>query len=74
MAMLSGDCSDLRAELLSMGVEIDHRGRYRLAEHPQDKAPKRRIECALQTGWAGMDYKTFVLPDAVIDPKAATVA
>jgi len=74
MMLLRGDCSDLRGELLSMGVEIDHHGRYRLAEYLQDKAPKRRIECALQTGWAGTDYKAFVLPDVVIGPKAAGVA
>ena len=74
MMLLRGDCSDLRGELLGMGVEIDHHGRYRLAEYLQDKAPKRRIECALQTGWAGADYKAFVLPDTVIGPKAASVA
>ena len=74
MMLLRGDCNDLRGELLGMGVEIDHHGRYRLAEYLQDKAPKRRIECALQTGWAGADYKAFVLPDTVIGPKAASVA
>lgn len=74
MMMLRGDCSDLRGELLSMGVEIDHQGRYRLAEYLQDMAPKRRIECVHQTGWAGTHYKAFVLPDAVIGPMAAGVA
>ena len=74
MMMLRGDCSDLRGELLGMGVEIDPYGRNRLAEYLQDKAPKRRIECALQTGWAGADYKAFVLPDTVIGPRAAGVA
>ena len=74
MAMLRGDCSDLRGELLGMGVEIDPYGRNLLAVYLQDRAPKRRIECALQTGWAGADYKAFVLPDTVIGPKAAGVA
>ncbi|UUZ68269.1 DUF927 domain-containing protein [Polaromonas sp. P2-4] len=74
MMMLRGDCSDLRGELLAMGVEIDPYGRNLLAVYLQDRAPKRRIECALQTGWAGTDYKAFVLPDAVIGPKAAGVA
>ena len=74
MAMMSGDCSELRGELLSMGVEIDPFGRNRLAEYLQYQAPKRRIQCALQTGWAGTDYKAFVLPDAVIGPKAGSVA
>ena len=74
MNMLRGDCSDLRGELLDMGVEIDHHGRYRLAEYLQDKAPKRRIQCALQTGWASTEFKAFVLPDSVIGPQAAGVA
>ena len=74
MAMLRGDCSDLRGELLSMGVEIDPYGRNLLSVYLQDKAPKRRIECALQTGWAGTNFKAFVLPDSVIGPKSASVA
>ena len=73
MNMLRGDCSDLRGELLGMGVEIDPYGRNQLAVYLQNRAPTRRIECALQTGWAGTDYKAFVLPDAVIGPKAAGV-
>ena len=74
MMMLRGDCSDLRGELLSMGVEIDPYGRNRLAEYLQNQAPKRRIQCALQTGWADTAYKAFVLPDLVIGPQAASVA
>jgi len=74
MEMLRGDASDLRGELLRMGVEIDPYGRNHLAMYLQDKAPKRRIECALQTGWAGAGHQAFVLPDMVIGPKAATVA
>jgi len=73
MALLKGDGSDLRGELLGMGVEIDHHGRYRLAEYLQDRAPTRRIECALQTGWAGVAFKAFVLPDTVIGPAASGV-
>lgn len=72
-SMLMGAATACR-ELLGMGVEIDPHGRYRLGEYLQDKAPKRRIECALQTGWAGTDYKAFVLPDTVIGPRAASVA
>ena len=74
MMMLAGDCSELRAELLGMGVEIDHHARNRLAEYLQDRAPKRRIQCALQTGWASPDFKAFVLPDNVIGPQSAGVA
>ena len=74
MEMLRGDCADLRGVLLGMGVQLDPFNRSLLAVYLQDKAPKRRIECALQTGWAGIDFKAFVLPDSVIGPKAASVA
>ncbi len=74
MNMLRGDCSDLRGELLGMGVEINPFARNQLAVYLQDKAPKRRIRCALQTGWSGPEFKAFVLPDSVIGPQAAGVA
>ena len=74
MHMLKGDCSDLRGELLGMGVEISPHARYSLAAYLQDKAPKRRIQCALQTGWSSTAFKAFVLPDTVIGPLAAGVA
>lgn len=74
MMMLSGDCAELRGELLSMGVEIDPYKRSMLSEYLQYRAPDRRIECALQTGWAGTDYRAFVLPDSVIGPRASGVA
>ncbi len=73
MAMLRGDCTDLRGELLGMGVEIDPFNRNMLGVYLQDKAPKRRVQCALQTGWASADYKAFVLPDSVIGPQANNV-
>jgi putative DNA primase/helicase len=74
MNMLAGDCSDLRGELLGMGVEIDPFARQQLAVYLQFKAPKRRIQCALQTGWASPAFKAFVLPDTVIGPQGAGVA
>ena len=73
MAMLRGDCSDLRGELLAMGVEIDPFNRSLLAVYLQELAPKRRVQCALQTGWASADYKAFVLPDCAIGPQATGV-
>ena len=73
MDSLRGDCSDLRGELLSMGVEIDPHGRHLLASYLQSITPKRRMQCALQTGWAGTDFKAFVLPDEVLGPKAPAV-
>jgi putative DNA primase/helicase len=74
MNMLRGDCSDLRGELLGMGVEIDPFDRNMLAVYLQDRAPNRRIQCALQTGWASTAFKAFVLPDTVIGPQGAGVA
>lgn len=73
MAMLRGDGTDLRGELLSAGVEIDIFNRNLLPAYLQEKAPKRRVQCAQQTGWASADYKAFVLPDSVIGPQAAGV-
>lgn len=74
MELLRADGSDLRGTLLSMGVEIDPSAHNLLSRYLQDKAPTRRIQCALQTGWAGNDFKAFVLPDAVIGPMASQVA
>lgn len=73
MASLRGDCTDLRGELLAMGVEIDVFNRNLLGAYLQEQAPKRRVQCALQTGWASADYKAFVLPDGTIGPQANNV-
>lgn len=70
MAMLKGDGSDLRGELLSMGLDIAHRGREQLTAYLQHRAPELVIQCATQTGWAGPERQAFVLPDAVIGPQA----
>jgi len=70
MAMLRGDGADLRGELLSMGLDIAHRGREQLTAYLQHRAPGRVIQCATQTGWAGPGRDAFVLPDAVIGPQA----
>lgn len=70
MELLRGDGSDLRGELLAMGLAIDPFARQTLARYLQEREPKRRVRCALQVGWCG---KSFVLPDAVIGPDAADV-
>ncbi|MGC8703684.1 MAG: DUF927 domain-containing protein [Thiomonas sp.] len=69
-ALLRGSGDDLRGELLSMGVEISPRNRQTFGEYLQQPAPKRRVTCALEVGWAG---RAFVLPDATIGPGAASV-
>jgi putative DNA primase/helicase len=74
MELLRGDGSDLRGVLLAMGVEMDPHARNLLAMYLQSPAPRRRIQCSLQTGWAGTDFKAFVLPDEVIGPKSDEVA
>jgi len=71
MELLAGDGTQLRGELLAMGVELDpFNARKQLPHYLQSTHPKRQIHCALQVGWCG---DSFVLPDAVIGPKAADV-
>lgn len=70
MDLLRGDGSDLRGELLAMGLSIDPFARQTLARYLQEREPKKRIRCTLQVGWSG---DVFVLPDAVIGPDAAGV-
>jgi putative DNA primase/helicase len=71
MELLAGDGSELRAELLAMGVELDpFKARQLLPDYLQREHPKRTVRCALQTGWAG---QSFILPDQVIGPDAADV-
>lgn len=70
MELLKGSGEELRGELLAMGVAIDPYRRAHLATYLQAKTPRRRMHCALQTGWAS---GSFVLPDTVIGPTAAGV-
>ena len=71
MELLAGDGTQLRGELLAMGVELDpHKTRQQLPHYLQSEHPKRKIHCALQVGWCG---DSFVLPDAVIGPQSASV-
>ena len=72
MDLLRGGGDDLRGELLAVGVGIDpsQRARNLLASYLQERAPKRQMRCALQVGWCD---GSFVLPDAVIGPKASGV-
>ena len=73
MAMLAGDGNELRAALLSQGVEIDPEARNTLSRYLQNGIPKKRMRCAMQTGWADAGFKAFVLPDGVIGAGAASV-
>jgi putative DNA primase/helicase len=50
MAMLAGDGNELRAALLSQGVEIDPEARSNLSRYLQSRIPKKRMRCAMQTG------------------------
>lgn len=71
MELLRGAGDELRGELLAMGVELDPvKARQLLPTYLQREHPKRRMRCALQTGWAG---GSFVLPDQVIGPDAGSV-
>ena len=73
MAMLAGDGNELRAALLSQGVEIDPEARNTLSRYLQNGIPKKRMRCAMQPGWADAGFKAFVLPDGVIGAGAGSV-
>lgn len=75
MSMLGGDGIDVRKNLLDMGVEIDpsQGKRLLLSQYLLGHAPRRRLTCALQTGWADGHFRAFVLPDTVIGPGAHSV-
>jgi putative DNA primase/helicase len=70
MDLLAGDGREIRAELLSMGLEIDPRTKSSLALYLQSVTPTTIMRCATQVGWL---EQSFVLPDAVIGPEAAGV-
>lgn len=75
MSMLGGDGVDVRKNLLDMGVEIDPSPgkRLLLSQYLLGQPPRRRLTCALQTGWADGLFRAFVLPDIVIGPGAHSV-
>lgn len=73
MEMLAGDGTDLRARLLNQGVHIDLHARNQLPVYLQRTTPKRHLQCVLHTGWSDTSRRAFVLPDAVVGPKAAGV-
>ena len=70
MELLAGDARELRAELLSMGLEIDPKAKNSLPLYLQTTAPKQVMHCATQVGWC---ERSFVLPDQVIGQDAARV-
>ncbi len=70
MQLLAGRGDELRGVLLSLGVEINPHARHLLDQYLQSQHPRRRVVCALQTGWSG---SCFVLPDVVIGPGADRV-
>jgi putative DNA primase/helicase len=65
MDMLSAQGEQLRAALLSMGLEItwEERGRRRLMEYLQMEAPDLQMRCVHQVGWHNDAY---VLPDEIL--------
>jgi putative DNA primase/helicase len=74
--MLAGDCADIRAYLLREGARINHNQDHLLARYLKQPPPKRRMQCATQTGWAGAPNdkrRAFVLPDTVIGPGHAGI-
>lgn len=70
MELLKGSGEELRGALLNMGVQIDPKSKNDLSKYLQSLTPRRRIYCALSTGWY---QENFVLPDCIIGPKASNV-
>lgn len=70
MELLAGDGREMRAALLSMGLEIDPKHKLGLPNYLQSKTPRVQMTCATSTGWHA---NSFVLPDTVIGPDAAKV-
>jgi len=71
MELLKGDCADVRGELMSLGLETSLAARALLTEYLLRPAPRRRVRCVPQVGWADPDC--FVLPDEVIAAGQADV-
>lgn len=71
--LLKADGAELRGALLSMGLVLDVNARQSLSSYLQSMEPKKRVRCVLQTGWAGTDFRAFVLPDEVIGAGAGGV-
>lgn len=64
MEMLAGDGSELRGELLRMGVTIPQKQRQALTDYLMDSTPKRHALAATATGWHSPDL--FVMPGGII--------
>lgn len=72
MELLRASGEELRGTLLAMGVLIDPYSFRELSCYLlQTVAPKKQINCSLQTGWYGR--RAYVLPDQVIGPDADQV-
>lgn len=65
MGMLSGSCEELRHELLSAGVEVEHKNRDELPGYLQSEKPEATITAATRTGWTERG-DTFVFHDKVV--------
>lgn len=70
MSLLRGSGEELRGELLNMGLSIAPRSRDLLNDYLQAHEPRRKIRCAMQTGWCD---GVFVLPQKNIGPGADDV-
>lgn len=69
--LLAGDGTELRAELLYRGLELDPDRRKDLNRYLTSRTPRRVIRCADRIGW--VDDRTFCLPDRVIGRAAGEV-
>lgn len=68
--MLADKGKEYRAELLSMGVDIDSNQHQSLQSYLSSRVPQEFIRCALQVGWLDDE---FVLPDEIFGPNPDNV-
>lgn len=75
MEMMAGDGTQLRVNLLSMGVTglSNARQRQLLAAWLCNTTPRQTMLCVQQLGWLDDKCDTFVLPDAAIGKRGAEV-
>lgn len=70
--LLAGDAKELRACLMSHGLEIDPDAHQYLKRYLSGEANHlKKVYCVLQTGWTSDAHDAFVLPAEVLGPKAS---
>lgn len=72
MELLAGDGSEVRKNLLNLGVEmaLNKKERQLFLTYLQSSKPERRVQCVERIGW---HKEEFVFPDKVISKKESEI-